>query len=130
LSGTGELKLGNVSPTRDLTFVKDTCSAFLEIYQSDSFFGEVTNVGMNREISIESLAKKITTLMNLDCTFSAESQRVRPEKSEVERLVCDNAKLLENSTWTPKYDLELGLIETINWLKESKHFNKSGLYHV
>jgi NAD dependent epimerase/dehydratase len=130
LSGAGELKLGNIAPTRDLTFVKDTCSAFLEIYQSDSFLGEVTNVGMNREISIENLAKKITTLMNLDCTFNAESQRVRPEKSEVERLVCDNAKLLENSTWVPKYDLELGLIETINWLKESKHFNKSGFYHV
>ena len=130
LNGSRKLKLGNLKPTRDLTFVKDTCSAFLEIYRSEGFLGEVTNVGMNSEISIGDLAKKIMNLLNIDLPFASEQKRFRPEKSEVERLVCSNEKLLNGSSWKPKYDLKHGLSETINWLKENIQTYKEELYHI
>ncbi len=130
LNGSRNLRLGNLEPTRDLTFVKDTCSAFLEIYKSDSFFGEVTNVGMNSEISIGDLAKKIIDLLGIDLPITSDQKRIRPEKSEVDRLVCSNEKLLKQSSWDPKYNLESGLAETINWFRENEQVRKSDLYHV
>ncbi len=129
-SGSNELILGNIDPTRDLTFVKDTCAAFLSIYQSNNFFGEVTNVGMNNEISIGDLAKLIMRLIGKNIEIKSERIRIRPKNSEVERLVCNNKKLLDNSSWKPSYNLEAGLQSTINWFKEHSHLNKSELYHV
>ncbi len=129
-SGSNELILGNIDPTRDLTFVKDTCAAFLSIYQSNNFFGEVTNVGMNNEISIGDLAKLIMRLIGKNIEIKSERIRIRPKNSEVERLVCNNKKLLENSSWKPTYNLEAGLQSTINWFKEQSHLNKSEIYHV
>ena len=129
-SGSNELILGNIDPTRDLTFVKDTCAAFLSIYQSNNFFGEVTNVGMNNEISIGDLAKLIMRLIGKNIEIKSERIRIRPKDSEVERLVCNNKKLLDNSSWKPSYNLEAGLQSTINWFKEHSHLNKSELYHV
>ena len=129
-SGNKEVKLGNLSPTRDLTFVKDLCTAFLEIFKSEEFFGKVTNIGMNTEISIKDLAHEIMNIMEVDFPIINENKRVRPENSEVERLVCDNQKLLKCSSWKPKYDLKQGLIETINWFQENRHLYKAGLYHI
>ena len=129
-SGSNELILGNIDPTRDLTFVKDTCAAFLSIYQSNNFFGEVTNIGMNNEISIGDLAKLIMRLIGKNIEIKSERIRIRPKNSEVERLVCNNKKLLDNSSWKPSYNLEAGLQSTINWFKEHSHLNKSELYHV
>ena len=129
-SGSNELILGNIDPTRDLTFVKDTCAAFLSIYQSNNFFGEVTNVGMNNEISIGDLAKLIMRLIGKNIEIKSERIRIRPKNSEVERLVCNNKKLLDNSSLKPSYNLEAGLQSTINWFKEHSHLNKSELYHV
>ncbi|MBF89501.1 MAG: NAD-dependent dehydratase [Candidatus Marinimicrobia bacterium] len=129
-SGSNELTLGNIDPTRDLTFVKDTCSAFLSIFRSDNFFGEVTNVGMNSEISIRDLAKKIMIFTEKNISIESEKRRIRPENSEVERLVCSNKKLLENSSWKPSYNLEKGLKETVEWFKENPQLNKPKLYHV
>ena len=130
LNGSKELKLGNLEPTRDLTFVKDTCNAFLEIYRTKDFLGEVTNVGMNSEVSIGELVKEIMKIMAVDLPVVSEEKRIRPEKSEVERLVCNNEKLLNGSSWEPEYDLKLGLSETINWLKENIQTYKAELYHV
>ena len=130
LSKNGEIKLGNLSPTRDMTFVKDTCHGFLEIYNSDTLFGDVTNVGMNSEISIGDLAKQIVDLMDLDICIVEDKQRIRPENSEVERLVCNNEKLLKRTNWKPGYSLVNGLEETISWMKDSLHLYKSELYHV
>jgi len=130
LSGKEELKLGNITPTRDLTFVKDTAKGFLEIYKSEKLLGEITNIGMNEEISIGDLVKKISILLKADIKITTDEQRVRPENSEVERLFCDNAKLIKNSNWKPDYSLETGLIETINWLKENNHLYKSNIYNV
>ncbi len=130
LNGSKDLKLGNLEPTRDLTFVKDTCNAFLEIYRSEGFLGEVTNVGMNSEISMGELLKEIMKIMAVDLPVVSEEKRIRPENSEVERLVCNNEKLLNGSSWKPEYDLMQGLSETINWFKENIQTYKAELYHI
>jgi|TARA_Y100000294_G_C8549207_1_gene334544 NAD dependent epimerase/dehydratase len=129
-SGNSEIKMGNLEPTRDLTFVKDICRGFLEIYKSDSFFGEVTNIGMNSEVSISELAKKIMYIMEVDFSIVSSQERIRPESSEVERLVCNNEKLLNNSSWKPEYTLNSGLLETISWFRENDRLSKSELYHI
>ena len=113
-----------------MTFVKDTCAGFEEIYKSDSLFGEVTNIGMNSEISIGDLAKQIAQLMNIDLKINTDKERIRPENSEVERLVCNNEKLVKASLWEAKYDLKKGLSETIAWFKKNGGRVKSELYHV
>lgn len=130
LSGKTEINLGNLTPTRDLTFVKDTCKGFLEIYKSDKLFGEITNIGMKNEINVRELVKKIVGLLQAETNIETEEERVRPENSEVERLLCDNTKLLKNTNWQPDYDLEKGLVETIKWLKENIHIYKPELYNV
>ena len=130
LNGSKELTLGNLEPTRDLTFVRDTCSAFVEIYRNDTFLGEVTNVGMNSEVSIGDLARKILKIMDIDLPITSDQKRVRPGKSEVERLLCNNKKLLNNSSWEPEYSLKSGLKETINWFQENGRLSKSELYHI
>ena len=130
LNGIQKLKLGNLEPTRDLTYVKDTCLGFLEIYNSKNLFGEVANIGMNSEISIGDLANKIGQLLGIDLSFEIENERIRPKNSEVERLVCSNTKLLNNTSWSPNYNLKSGLIETINWFKENGDFTKSKIYNV
>ena len=130
LNGKTQIELGSLSPTRDLTFVKDTCAGFEEIYKSQSLLGEVTNIGMNSEISIGDLAKQIAELMNIDLTIHADEKRIRPENSEVECLVCNNKKLVKSSSWELKYDLKKGLSETISWFQKNGDRVKSELYHV
>ncbi len=130
LMGSKELKLGNLEPTRDLTFVKDTCRAFIEIYKEQEFLGEVTNIGMNTEISIADLTKEIMNIMGLDYLITQIDKRIRPEKSEVERLVCSNEKLIKISSWEPKYSLKSGLNETIKWFRQNREISKAGMYHV
>ena len=126
------IKLGNLSPTRDLTYVTDTCNAFLDIYKSNSLFGEVTNIGMNSEISIGDLADLIAKLMDSDITIKSSEERIRPGNSEVERLFCDNAKLLKHISWKPNYTLEQGIAEVIKWMKKPKNLNyfKANRYNV
>lgn len=130
LSGKKSLKLGNLNPTRDLTFVKDTCSGFLEIYKSDKLLGEITNIGMGEEIKIGELVKKIAKLLKVEVDTDIDEKRVRPESSEVERLLCDNKKIIENTNWKPNYNLDKGLSETIEWLKDKIAFYKPELYNV
>ncbi len=130
LSGKNELNLGNVSPTRDLTFVKDTCAGFLEIYKSEKLYGEITNVGMSHEISVGELVNKIAVLLEKEIVINTDEQRVRPANSEVERLFCSNKKLLQNTNWKPKYNLDKGLIDTIEWIKEHIQLYKPEIYNV
>jgi len=130
LKEAGELKLGNLEPTRDLTFVKDTCSAFLEIFKENEFLGEVTNIGMNTEISIGDLSEEIMKLIGVNLFIASDEKRIRPENSEVNCLVCNNEKLLKHSSWEPKYDIKSGLVETIDWFRENGQLSKSKLYHV
>ena len=117
LNGKTEIKLGNLAPTRDLTFVTDTCAGFEEIYKSDSLFGEVTNIGMKAEISIGQLAKLIASKMDVELSIKSIDERIRPGKSEVERLFCDNTKLSEYTQWKPNYSLEKGIVQVIEWMK-------------
>ena len=109
LGGNNEIKLGNLSPMRDLTFVLDTCKGFIDIYNTDVLFGEVINIGMNQEISIGELAHLITELMDRKIKVVSSEERLRPDNSEVERLICDNTKLLKHTSWKPNYSLEQGL---------------------
>jgi NAD dependent epimerase/dehydratase len=132
LNGNKSIELGNLSPTRDLTYVADTCEGFLEIYKSDSLFGEVTNIGMSSEISIGDLAYLIANFMDAEIIIESSNERVRPENSEVERLVCDNSKLQKHTSWKPEHTIEQGIIEVIEWMKNSENLAmyKSGQYNV
>lgn len=130
LAGKKKIKLGNLSPTRDLTFVKDTANGFYEIFKSKTLFGEVTNIGMNEEISIADLAQLIIKLLKSNTIIENEDLRIRPAKSEVEQLRCNNEKIIKNTNWKPKYNLETGLTETIEWLKKNIHIYKTNIYNV
>ena len=130
LSGKTNLHLGNLNPTRDLTFVKDTASGFLEISNSQNLNGEITNIGMNDEISINHLVTLIANLLKTEISIVTQDTRVRPEKSEVERLLCDNKKLKSNTSWKPKYTLDEGLNETIEWLSQNLNYYKPNIYNV
>jgi len=130
LNGDEQIKLGNLAPTRDLTFVKDTCKGFFEIFKSDKLFGEITNIGMSSEISIIDLVNKIASLVGRKVEIISEKERVRPGKSEVERLYCSNKKLIENTNWIAEYNLDNGLIETIEWIKKNLELYKPEIYNV
>lgn len=130
LSGKEKISLGNLTPTRDLTYVKDTCNGFLEIFKSKNLFGEVTNIGMGQEISVSELIRKIIELMSVKAKIEEDTIRVRPQNSEVERLLCDNNKLIKNTNWKPEYDLDKGILETIEWFKSNIDLYKPDIYNV
>ena len=130
LLGQKKIALGNLNPTRDLTFVKDTTAAFYEIFKSDMLFGEVTNIGMKQEISIGNLALLIAQMLNIEIEFESEMQRIRPENSEVQRLMCDNTKIIKMTNWKPNYNLENGLTETIEWIRHNLRTYKEWIYNV
>ena len=130
LSGKTKIKLGNLETTRDLTFVKDTAMAFIKLAKVPELYGEATNVGMNNEISIGELVKLICDLLGRDIQISADAQRIRPDNSEVERLLCDNSKVLKYTDWQPNYNIKTGLQETISWFETHLSNYKSGIYNI
>ena len=132
LNGNNSIELGNLTPTRDLTYVTDTCKALMEIYKSDPLFGEVTNIGISTEISIGDLAHLIADLTDTKIIIQSSEKRIRPGESEVEMLVCDNSKLLKHTSWKPRYTLEEGLREVIKWMKNPENLTmyKSDQYNV
>ena len=130
LNNKKEIKLGNVKPTRDFTYVTDTCNAFLDILKIKNFFGNSLNVGSNNEYTIKDIAKKVLAKVNSEAIIRKEERRVRSEKSEVLRLVCDNSKILKCTNWKPKIKIEKGLDKTIEWFKNFKNFYKYDIYHI
>jgi dTDP-glucose 4,6-dehydratase len=130
LNGQKIIKLGNLHPTRDFTFVTDTAKGILEIGKVNKLFGEITNIGMNEEISIRELVSLIVNLMGAKVKIEAEIERSRPDNSEVERLCCNNEKITKNTSWRPSYTLEAGLNETIEWFKENIRFCKPEIYNI
>ncbi|MGA2823437.1 MAG: NAD-dependent 4,6-dehydratase LegB [Bacteroidales bacterium] len=130
--GKKNINIGSLIPTRDLTFVKDTCRGFIQIAESDQTIGEVINLGSNSEISIEGLFDKIKVLMNSDVELNVENERIRPEKSEVFRLWCDNSKIKKLVGFQPEYTLEEGLKETISWFLEKENLRgyKTNIYNT
>jgi len=121
LRGDGALRLGSVSPTRDLNFVKDTAAGFIMAARCDAALGEVVNVGSNFEISVGDLATKIALIMGKKVVIESDEERIRPGKSEVERLWADNRKALSLTGWKPAYDLDRGLTETVTWYSDPEN---------
>lgn len=130
LAGRRTIKLGNLSPTRDLTFVRDTARGFLAVAEADELVGRFTNIGMNEEIAMGELARMIARLADAEVDIATDRDRVRPEKSEVERLRCDNSRLARATGWKPAYTLEQGLAETIEWIRGHLDRYKVDRYNV
>ena len=132
LSGQKEIKIGNVLPTRDFLYVKDTVDGFLEIAQHDALVGHDVNLATNSEISIGDLAHELFHLINPSATIKTDPLRNRPATSEVFRLLGSNEKLKKFTGWQPKYTLRQGLAETIEWFRKPENTvtYKSDRYNV
>ena len=130
LSGSKEIKLGSLTPTRDFNYVKDTVEGFIKVAESEKTVGNVTNIGAGREISIGDLAHRIIALSGRDVKITCEEERLRPEKSEVNRLWACNKRAFNITDWKPKYTLDEGLINTIQWVEENLHYFKADIYNV
>ncbi len=116
-----EIKIGNLSATRDFLYVADLCSAYEKILKSNKLFGEVINVGVDSEISIRNLIVKISKILKIKLIPVVEKKRVRPKKSEVFRLKCDNEKIKKATNWKPKYKIDEGLNKLIEWIKKDNN---------
>jgi len=130
--GVRQIKLGDVTPTRDFNFVTDTCQGFLALARSDKAIGQTVNIGSGTEVSIEDTLNLIKELMQSDVKFITDGERVRPEKSEVFRLCCDNTLIRELTGFEPRHSLREGLQETINWFKQPENLAKykATIYNV
>ncbi len=122
--GKNEIKLGDVTPTRDFTYISDTCQGLIALAENENVIGETINIGSNHEISIKDILILIKTLMNSDVELIVKEERTRPKQSEVFRLWCDNSKLKSLTNFEPKLSLEAGLAETIVWFKNPSNLTK------
>lgn len=130
LAGKKEIKLGSLTPTRDFNYVKDTARGFIEIYKSDRTIGQEINIATQREISIGELAEELIRQINPGASIVCDEQRLRPEKSEVNRLLGCNAKIKELTGWRPEYTFEQGLAETIEFLRNNLDKYKVDIYNI
>lgn len=130
LAGKEEIKLGSLTPTRDFNYVKDTARGFIEIAKSEKAIGEEINIATQQEISIGQLAQEMINQINPNAKIVCDDQRLRPEKSEVNRLLGANAKIKNLTNWEPKYTLETGIAETIEWLKHNLDKYKVDIYNI
>ena len=130
LAGKEEIKLGSLTPTRDFNYVKDTAAGFIAIAESDKTIGQEINIATQREISIGDLAKEIIAQINPDAKIVCDEQRLRPEKSEVNRLLGANAKIKELTDWKQQYTFEQGIAETIAWIRQNMATYKTDIYNV
>jgi NAD dependent epimerase/dehydratase len=127
-----EIKLGDVTPTRDFVYVQDTVNGFIEIAKSEKTIGQEINIATQSEISIGDLANEMIRQINPNAKIICDKQRIRPEKSEVNRLFGSNAKIKKLTNWNQKYSLEKGLKETIIWFSQKENLAKykAGIYNV
>lgn len=130
LEGKKKILLGNLTPTRDLTYVEDTVSGFLAAFRTDKIIGEIVNLGTGMEISVGNLAKQIALLMAKDIEIVEDPQRLRPAKSEVERLLSNPDKMKRLTGWEAKTSLTEGLEKTIRWLSKQSDLYKNDLYNI
>jgi len=130
LAGEENIKLGKLSPTRDFNFVKDTANGFIQIAKSEKTIGEEINIATQSEISIGELAGEIITQINPKARIICDEERLRPEKSEVDRLLGSNEKIKRLTDWEPKYTLTEGISETIEWIKGNLSSYKTDIYNV
>jgi len=123
-SGLKQIKLGDITPTRDFNFVKDTARGFLALAESENTIGKEINIASNFEISMGDTLNLIKSIMGSDVEFITDEQRIRPEKSEVFRLWGENKLIKELTGWQPKYSIEMGLRETVEWFVKSENLKK------
>lgn len=131
-AGKKQIKLGDVSPTRDFNYVADTCRGFLQLAHSEKAVGQTVNIGSNYEITVGDTLNLIKEIMGSDVEFITEEQRIRPGKSEVHRLWCDNTKIRELTGFEPEYSIRKGLEATIEWFTKPGNLAKykADIYNV
>lgn len=131
-SGKDEIQLGALTPTRDLTYVKDICRGFVVLSESDNAIGETVNIGSNFEISIGDVFSIVKDIMKSDALAVTEDERLRPRTSEVYRLWCDNTKIHALTGFAPQYTIREGLEKTVAWFSNPVNLKKykSDIYNV
>jgi NAD dependent epimerase/dehydratase len=131
-NGVEEIKLGDLSPTRDFNFVKDTCNGFIALAKNDNTIGKEVNIASNFEISMKDTLELIKKIMKSDVKFITDEQRIRPQKSEVFRLWGDNSLIKELTGFEPEYTIERGLEETCKWFLKPENIRKykSEIYNL
>lgn len=130
LSGKEEIKLGSLTPTRDFNYVKDTVNGFIEIFHSKLTIGEEINIATQQEISIGELAEELINQINPNARIICDEQRLRPEKSEVNRLLGANEKIKRLTNWEPQYSFSEGIAETIEFLRQNIDRYKTDIYNI
>jgi NAD dependent epimerase/dehydratase len=130
LSGKEEIKLGSLTPTRDFNYVKDTVQGFIEIAKEQKTIGEEINIATQHEISIGELTQELINQINPNAKIICDEQRLRPENSEVNRLLGSNEKIKCLTDWEPNYTLKAGLAETIEWLRNNLDKYKVDIYNI
>lgn len=130
LAGCQQIRLGSLTPTRDFNYVKDTVNGFYQIAQSKLTIGEEINIATQQEISIGTLAQEIIKQINPDAEILCDDQRLRPENSEVNRLLGSNEKIKKLTAWKPLHSLEQGIEETIQWIRENLNTYKTDIYNI
>lgn len=130
LAGKTEIELGALSPTRDFNYVKDTANGFLAISKQEQCIGEEINIATQQEISVGELAQEMIDQINPAAQIVCDEQRLRPEKSEVNRLLGSNEKIRRLTGWEPQYSLKQGLAETIQFLRENLDRYKTDIYNI
>lgn len=131
-SGMKQIKLGDVSPTRDFNYVADTCRGFIALANCPEAIGKTVNIGSNYEISVKDTLELIRKIMKSDVEFVLDEQRIRPENSEVHRLWCDNSLINKLTGFKPEHSIEQGLEKTIQWFTNPENLKryKAGIYNV
>ena len=131
-SGAKTAEIGDLTPTRDLNYVEDTCRGFIALGECEAAIGQTVNIGSNYEISIGDTLNLIKKLMKSDIKFLTNEERLRPSKSEVLRLWCDNSKIEKLTKFKPKVDIKDGLKKTISWFENPANLKKykSEIYNV
>lgn len=130
LAGKKEIKLGSLTPTRDFNYVKDTVNGFIEIAKTDMTIGEEINIATQIEISIGELAEELIRQINPSAKVICDEQRLRPEKSEVNRLLGSNEKIKRLTDWKPQYSFAEGLAETIEFIRNNMDKYKTDIYNI
>ena len=130
LAGKEEIRLGSLTPTRDFNFVKDTAQGFIEIYRSDKTVGEEINIATQNEISIGELAEELIRQINPQAKIVCDEERLRPEKSEVNRLLGSNEKIKMLTDWEPRFTFEEGLAQTIDFFRDNLEKYKVDIYNI
>lgn len=130
LAGKQEIRLGALSPTRDFNYVKDTVNGFLEIYKQNKTIGKEINIATGQEISIGQIAEELIRQINPKAKIVCDEERLRPKKSEVNRLLGDNSRILALTDWKPQYTLQKGLEETIEFFRDNLERYKVDIYNI